>query len=228
MERRKLSRLELLRLELDYFFASFTKKEIFDIFIAWLALTFSFSFIFDRNILSYNFIEYFIISAISVGLGFIIHELMHKFKAISYDYPAHFVASYQGLILTVFTAFILRIIFALPGATVFTPRSRWFLDKDFIEKYGKISLYGPLSNIVFGFIFILLLFFVYPLIKSSFLLKLSLEGAFINFYLSAFNLIPLGGVIGLDGWKVFRWNKAAWALTFFLSAGMTILIYIGF
>ena len=36
----------------------------------------------------------------------------------------------------------------------------------------------------------------------------------VNTWLAIFNLIPFGI---LDGWKVFRWNKIVWVITFTIS-----------
>jgi Zn-dependent protease len=44
--------------------------------------------------------------------------------------------------------------------------------------------------------------------------------AFINALLAVFNLIPFGI---LDGWKVFRWNKTFWAITF--TAAVVLIVY---
>ncbi len=216
---RHISRTQLLRLELEYFFSSFDKKEIEDIIIAWLVITFSFAYI---NVgFSKNLGVWFLISAVGVGTGFIVHEMMHKFQAIKYDYPAHFVMFPLGLGITLFSALFLRVIFALPGATIFTPRRYDQFTRSFIEKYGRISLAGPLSNIFFGAIFFIL-FVVFS--YNSFLVLLFLYSSYINFYLAAFNLLPIG-FFGLDGYKVFVWSKKIWILSFLASVIPTVILF---
>jgi Zn-dependent protease len=44
--------------------------------------------------------------------------------------------------------------------------------------------------------------------------------AFINAIMGAFNLVPFGI---MDGWKVFRWNKAFWAVAF--TVAVSLLVY---
>ena len=55
-------------------------------------------------------------------------------------------------------------------------------------------------------------------------------GTFISFYLAAFNMLPLGSAsfIGLDGYKVWRWNKIYWVIFFVIPVAMTVLIYLGY
>lgn len=223
MEKRKISRIQLLRIELEYFFSSFDKREIEDILIAWFVISFSFAYLL-HPFFDIRFLTSLEISAIAVGFGFIIHEMMHKFVAISYDYPARFVAWPMGLFFTLFSALLFRFIFALPGATIFTPRRyEMFTGHKFKEKYGKISLAGPVSNIVLGGIFLIVLLFA----PNAFIATLGYYGAFVNFYLSAFNMLPIP-FLSLDGYKVWDWNKLIWAGVFVLSVIATGILYLGY
>ena len=73
------------------------------------------------------------------------------------------------------------------------------------ETVGKTAISGPLTNITISFLCILIAVFSQSLFTIV---------AFINALLAVFNLIPFGI---LDGWKVFRWNKIVWAITFTIS-----------
>ncbi len=219
MERR-ISRTKLLRLELEYFFSSFDKKELEDIVIAWLVITFSFAYINAGFSRALGF--WFLVSAVGVGTGFVVHEMMHKFEAIKYDYPAHFVMFPLGLAITLFSALFLHIIFAFPGATIFVPRRYEQYSPRFIERYGKISLAGPMSNILFGVMFFLLsVLLSFNIIAST----IFIYSSFINFYLAAFNLLPIG-FFSLDGYKVFMWDKRIWLLSFLAAVIPTALLFI--
>ena len=84
------------------------------------------------------------------------------------------------------------------------------------ERNGKISLAGPLTNIILAILFLIpFLFF-----KEGILGLFFSYGLIINSLLALFNLIP---VMPLDGRKVYEWNKVIYiivvlfALFLFLS-----------
>ncbi len=220
------------------FASRFSTKEVEDIMIAWLALTFAFTVVL-YPVRNSSFFIYFLAVFIVLGAAFIMHELMHKFVAQSYGYKAQFRMFPFWIILAVVMALLIGIVFALPGATIFEPNpSEPYIDpKGFTERYGKISLAGPLVDIVVGFIF-LGLFYLMLFVVGSNVTSLLAEfgyivtalGTFISFYLAAFNMLPIGSVsfIGLDGYKVWRWNKLYWAVFFILPVAITALIYLGY
>ncbi|MGD8546183.1 MAG: hypothetical protein PVH12_08430 [Candidatus Bathyarchaeota archaeon] len=87
-----------------------------------------------------------------------------------------------------------------------------FVDK---EKNGKISIAGPLTNIILSTVFLLLAFLFHS--------QLSVFGVMINSWIAFFNLLPFGM---LDGLKVLSWNTAVWGLTFAASLILTIAGYL--
>jgi hypothetical protein len=220
------------------FASRFSLKEIEDILLAWIALSFAFAVVlYPLN--GSGFLLYFLASFIVLGAAFIMHELMHKFVAQSYGYEAQFRMFPFFLILAVVMALLIGFVFALPGATIFEPdpREPYTDPKGFTERYGKISLAGPLIDIVFGFIFLALFLLIYVVVGphvtnllTAFGYIVTGLGTFISFYLAAFNMLPLGSVsfIGLDGYKVWRWNKIYWAIFFVIPVAMTALIYLGY
>ena len=220
------------------FASRFSLKEIEDILLAWLALSFAFAVVlYPLN--SSGFLLYFLASFIVLGAAFIMHELMHKFVAQSYGYEAQFRMFPFFLILAVVMALLIGFVFALPGATIFEPdpREPYMDPKGFTERYGKISLAGPLIDIAFGFIFMALFFLIYMFVGphvtnllTAFGYIVTALGTFISFYLAAFNMLPLGSAsfIGLDGYKVWRWNKIYWVIFFVIPVAMTVLIYLGY
>lgn len=136
--------------------------------------------------------------AVTVGSGFVLHEMAHKFVAIQFGGYAEFKMWIQGLLLAlVFSLF--GFVFAAPGAVyIYAPRvSRM--------QNGLISLAGPLMNMVLAFVF-LAVASVYPLTLVG--IKTWLFAAFINSWLGLFNMIP---IFPLDGSKIMDWNIFVWA-----------------
>lgn len=224
--RRKKKSFEIFR----NFSRRFTAREVEHILIAWLTLSLAFGYVLDRNVQSIGFLLVLAASAIVLGCGFIMHELMHKFTAQKYRYRAEFIIWPWGILLALVTA-LFGFIFAAPGATYFEPdpREQYLDPSGFAKRYGIISLAGPKINIIFGFAFLLLFILSVHLLSNSigyftlFVFLVTGLGSYINFYLAAFNLLPINP---LDGYKVFNWNKSYWAGFFVLSIIMTAINFI--
>jgi len=96
----------------------------------------------------------------------------------------------------------LGFIIAAPGAVMISgPVGR--------RRNGKISMAGPLTNIVLALLFFILSFLtVRGIINVPGIIKPVLFlGFFINSLLALFNMIPLGN---FDGRKVLTWNKVVY------------------
>lgn len=170
---------------------------------AWLVIGFCFSAgaIFTPTV----FVDIFPIALLTVGLGFIGHELAHKFTAQRYGCKAEFRAWIWGLVLALVIAIISggRFFFAAPGATYITPMARQFglRFETSRKENGLISLAGPMANIALAIIFLFLNGF-------GGLVEFSTLGYEVNLWLAAFNLLPFSP---LDGQKVLSWNRVIWA-----------------
>lgn len=147
-----------------------------------------------------SIVERAVIALIAMGSGFVLHELMHKFVAQFYGHWAEFRGSVWGLAIPVPLALFTGFIFAAPGAVVIS---------GFVKRHenGIISAAGPLTNIVIAAI-------AWPFTRSigtveTFGYELANTTLIANGLLGAFNLIPIGV---LDGRKILRWNKLAYAL----------------
>ena len=150
---------------------------------------------------SFEFLVIFIIA-------FLFHELAHKFLANFYGSWAEFRAELYGLIVTAISAIpFIPFKFIAPGAVIVG-----ISDK---EKLGKVALIGPMTNLVMGFVF-LLLSYLYP-----YLLYFNI-GASFNAWISMFNLLPFGV---LDGQKIFNWNKVVWSFTMAITMTLFIISY---
>lgn len=180
----------------------FTSREIRDIIISMLVIAGVFAYIFTiyRGYDIITFINVIPITLIAVGFGFVFHELAHKFVAIKYGFFAEYKVWPGGLILAIVTA-LFGFVFAAPGAV--------YIHGEHItrEENGKISIAGPLTNIILAFLFVGLEFISPP---SSIFSEIGVLGFTVNSFLALFNLIPFSI---LDGAKVFKWNPIIWALT---------------
>jgi Zn-dependent protease len=182
----------------------FSTTEVQQLIIAWLVLGFCFSAssIFTPSL----FPMMFIISLLTVGSGFIFHELAHKFTAQKYGCWGEFRLWTFGLILAVLFALLSegRFIFAAPGAVYIVPTISPFrmplLTK---RENGVISISGPLMNLILAATF-------FPLkYVGGIIGVIGYLGSRVNLLLASFNLIPLGP---FDGYKVFSWSPIAWAI----------------
>ncbi|NWG09360.1 MAG: site-2 protease family protein [Nitrososphaerales archaeon] len=177
---------------------AFSWTEFQHLLIAWLALGLAFSI---STIGSLGlFTMFFMISLLTIGAGFIGHELLHKFVAQRYGCYAEFRMWPMGLILALAFAVLSggRLIFAAPGAVYITPMLYDITKRE----NGIISLSGPMANVFIALIFLSFAFY------NGLLGEIGSLGFYINALLAAFNLIPLPP---MDGYKVFMWNKFVWA-----------------
>lgn len=168
-----------------------SKKEIQDIFKAWLAISIAFAIALSYGTFG-NIIITFILATITVGIGFLLHELAHKYFAQRYGYLAEFRSFDAMLFLAVIFSFF-GFVFAAPGAVMIHGN----LNK---KKNGIVSLAGPLTNLILALIFL----FITLIFREGFLNMMGNYGYRINTWLAVFNMIP---VWNFDGKKVFDWNK---------------------
>jgi Zn-dependent protease len=147
--------------------------------------------------------------AIVITLSFFTHELAHKFTAQRRGLWAEFRLTVWGAVLTCISIFLPFKIIS-PGAVMISgPAS--------IDEVGKISIAGPVTNLVLSIAF----FGAAPFVPVAYAWIFAV-GAFFNAYIALFNLIPLGI---LDGFKIFHWNRMVWALAFAISVALTIMGY---
>ncbi len=153
---------------------------------------------------------------VTVGSGFILHEMCHKLSAMYYGAQARFIMSVQGVALMILTS-LFGFLLALPGATYI------FSDQITKKENGVISLAGPMLNIALVFLFLALSYiapvrqyysFLYPSLSgldgfgiSGGVLDVWRFGAAMNLWLALFNIIP---AFPLDGSKVLRWKAWLW------------------
>lgn len=184
----------------------FYKNEIRDISITWLLVTLAFTiFLATAGYGALGIFHLFFLSLFVAGLGTVFHELGHKIVAQRYNLPALYVANYRMLFLSIAIA-IFGFLFVAPGAV----QVKGFATK---RIHGLISLAGPLVNLILALIFIAL----WPVLGT-----IAYFGAILNAWFALFNLIPL---TGLDGKKVYNWNKFIFYLVAIFSLALSLVLW---
>ena len=184
----------------------FTKKEQQDLLLAWGVISLAFAILYAGGLKpDTDFAIALVVSALTVGIGFLLHELAHKFTALHYGCSAHFHANKKMLGLAVIFSFF-GFVFAAPGAV----RIQGVISK---KQHGKIAAAGPITNLLLALLFIPLLLLGMPFAGY---------GAGINAFLALFNLLPIPG---LDGSTVLKWDKRVYAGLLIISIGLSMLMY---
>ncbi|MDO5811193.1 MAG: site-2 protease family protein [Methanobrevibacter sp.] len=192
----------------------FTASEVRDLIIAFIVISLCFAIVQggrDTNAI----LSILPIVMVGVGAGFILHELGHKFVSMKYGYWAEFKLWPQGLIFALVTSFF-GFVFAAPGA-VYT-YANYMTD----EINGKISIAGPIVNIILALVFLAIATSVYQSAFTSsdalLIFIICATGYSVNSFLAVFNLLPIGN---LDGSKVLTWNFGIWIVTIAIAGILT-------
>lgn len=201
----------------------FYSGEMRDLAVAWVALGIAFSiFIFvatGRSVFpdilgalsTPLFGRVFVLSMLTVGVGFLLHEVAHKVVAVKFGQIAAFRADYAMLALCIGAAFA-GFLFAAPGAVYHRGR---ITDRE----NGLVAVAGPLTNVALAFVFFPFAFL------GGFVGEVGQLGVTINAFLAAFNMIPFGP---LDGKSVLSWSRPIFAVVFtgtvLLAAGSFLFV----
>jgi Zn-dependent protease len=218
------------------------KAELGELMISLVVLTVAFAVMGEKQLPS---ADIFLMSALGVGTGFILHELAHKFMAQRYGYIAQYRASWGGLALLVIMSVMVGFIFAAPGAVEIRRKEPIYgktfssygdgpaikeVQKDIIEMDEArskremlwIAMAGPMTNIVLAIIFFWL--GMSSILVSSLWQEAAFFAVFINMILAAFNLLPVNP---LDGGKVFQGSRLIWAVVGLPVILVTIVVVFG-
>ncbi len=198
-----------------------SSTELKHLFISWVAISYAFAIMLawielgnnkptssqifgSSQILGTNITDLFIISLVTVGISFIFHEMGHKFVAQQYGAWAEFRMSFGMLLLAIYMAWQIGILFAAPGAVrIFGPIMT-------NKQYGKVAASGPVMNLFLAFAFMPLL------TDTGFLYDIGRWGVIINLLLAGFNMLPISV---LDGRKVLAWSPFV-----YIGLFMTIIV----
>jgi Zn-dependent protease len=198
----------------------FTRRELRDLAVAWLALGVAFALFLDRReliaVLSGPDAEALFAvglvlarALITVGIGFLLHELAHKAVAVHYGQIAEFRADYNMLGLAIVAA-MAGFLFAAPGAVYHRGR---ITDRE----NGLIALAGPVTNLALAALFL-------PLaLLGGYAGEVGNLGVLVNVLLAAFNMIPYGP---LDGKTVLAWNRVVYAAVALPAVGVGVWLFL--
>lgn len=206
----------------------FSQRELRDLAVAWVALGVAFSLLLEprlRNVLFGQLgdltvpgiVETLAISLLTVGVGFLLHELAHKVVAVRFGQIAAFRADYRMLGFAVVGALV-GFLFAAPGAVVHRGR----ITK---RAHGLIALAGPVTNLLLSALFLVPFLAVIAAGSGGFLWEVARRGLQINLLLAGFNMLPFGP---LDGRKIREWSNLVWAAvavpSILLAVGALVLL----
>jgi len=190
----------------------FSDIERRDLLKAWLATSVTFALFFVAGkIAQTSFSEFLmlvLIAAITAGLGFVGHELAHKFTANHFGVQAEFRSHDSMLVLSMVIA-IFGLIIAAPGAV-------HILGQITRRENGIISAAGPAANLVLCGVFA-------PLMLVPSLSAIGQYGFVINALLGAFNMIP---ILDFDGVKILAWNKAVYFVMLAIAGILVVAAFI--
>jgi Zn-dependent protease len=194
---------------------TFSAREIQDLLVAWVALGLAFAIFFARGVsglLQDGLVVSLVVSLLTAGVGFLLHELAHKVVAVRFDQVAEFRADYSMLFVAIMSA-IVGFLFAAPGAV----HHRGYLTE---REHGLIAFAGPVMNLVLAVVSVPLLVAGVST-GSGLVTEIGAKGLAINLFLAAFNLIPFGS---LDGKTVVGWSKVVWFVSFLTSAALAFVV----
>jgi Zn-dependent protease len=194
------------------------RRERIDLVIAWLAIAIAFT-IAQLNLLGggqvapVTAIALFAVSLLTVGVGFVLHEMAHKFTAMHFGYWAEFRKNTQMLLIAVILA-LTGVVFAAPGVT------EYYGDRISRRENGLIAAAGPTMSLVLALIFLGVFAVLPPFSVDNIPINLGLVGLQINAMIAAFNMLPISI---LDGRKVLAWNVAVFAVLIVAGFALTYL-----
>jgi len=181
---------------------SFSVQEIREIAAAAFVLAFVFGYPFAGSVGLSGFAFDLMVIFVILSPAFILHELSHKLMAQSYGCWSEFRLWKEGLFFSLLMKFLVpnsNFVFAAPGATYFSPYIGGLPHlKIRKEQEAKISLAGPMMNVMVALFFLALV----PVIGD-----LGVLTARMNLQFAFFNMLPIWP---LDGSKVASWNFWLW------------------
>jgi Zn-dependent protease len=205
-------------------FERITRREQADLFIAWIAISISFAIIFLRRISRadiFTALLFLGIALLTVGIGFVLHEMAHKFVAMRYGFWAEFRKDNIMLVVAVAMAALVGVVFAAPGATIIYDINGRGISR---EQNGWISASGPIVNLLLCIPFAGLLIYggAGASLSGSIISIIGMIGLQVNAMIAAFNMLP---VSVLDGRKVLAWNIVVFFVLIIAAFGALIVSF---
>ncbi len=185
-----------------------SEREIKDLTRAWIILSLAFAIVFQGFSLSVRFLLAWGVALLTVGTAFIFHEMGHKIMAQKYGCFAEFRSFDKMLVFALLMSFF-GFVFAAPGAVMISGPVG-------TKRNGKISAWGPGTNIILAIIFL----YINAMSVGNVMSVISYYGFVVNSWLALFNLLPFPM---FDGKKILKWNKTVYGLMIFVAFVLMIL-----
>lgn len=203
------------------------REELRDLAVSTAALGAAFAILFMGGrdplgfVLSPAFLPAWIVATVLAALSFLPHEMAHRVTARAFRAYAEFRMWLPGTIIAVLSAFLGAVVAAPGGIELYTKRGERYGTYEHeitVKDSGLIALVGPLMNLSLAVIFS---FAALSFTVSYGGANVLVLGARLNSYLAIFNMLPF---YPMDGYKVLRWNAAAWAGTIVLGLLTFLLV----
>ena len=187
----------------------FSPIEQRDLVKAWFVIALAFAIVFNGGLgFESDFFILIVFSAITVGLGFLLHELAHKYVAQMYGCWAEFRA-FNGMLWLALICSFFGFVFAAPGAVM--------IHGNYISRKmnGLISAAGPATNYVLALVFLGI-----GQLGGNIFGTLGAYGFMINAWLGLFNMIPFGQ---FDGRKILDLSGILYGVMVVIGFGLMVL-----
>jgi len=196
----------------------FRRRELLDFGVAWVALSVAFAIFLNHDLLRAALrgggptgtavASAVAVSGLTVGVGFLLHELGHKLVAIHYEQEATFQADY-GMLGIAIAAALAGWLFAAPGAV----RHRGRITA---RENGLIALAGPAVNLLLA-----VLFLGAATLGAGSVATIARLGVLVNLLLAGFNMLPVGP---LDGRTVLSWSPVVYVVAAVATIGPAVVV----
>lgn len=186
---------------------STSQKEITDLLKAWLVLGVAFAIVLNGLKFDFTFFIAFSLALLTLGAGFLFHEMAHKLIAQRYGCFAEF-RSFDKMLFLALVFSIFGFIFAAPGAVMIRGRLTH-------KQNGLISAAGPAMNMILAGAFFALMWNF-----TGYAGMIGKYGFIINTWLALFNMIP---VAMFDGKKIWNWNKPVYVTMVVIALGLIVV-----
>ncbi|MCW4009054.1 MAG: hypothetical protein NWF05_00330 [Candidatus Bathyarchaeota archaeon] len=180
-----------------------------------LVIGIGFSIVFYAGYMTYFGWTWTIATLYALGLtaSFFVHEMAHKVTAQRAGLWSEFRLTTWGAVLTLVSV-VMPFKLISPGAVMISGPAK-------MADIGKISIAGPVTNLVFSMAFLGASFALNPLFAFPWW-WLFISLAMFNAIIAIFNLIPFGI---LDGYKIYNWDKKIWVMLFAAAIALAVPSY---
>lgn len=134
------------------------------------------------------------------GLATMLHDLTHRYVAYRYKVTTEYQFWFLGTIVMFITTFFFGIVYSVPARTLIND-----VKKLGLKEQAIIAFSGPLMSMGVTLVFFLLV----PI--GGWLKVIGLLGVSMNLLSAVYSLMPFDP---MDGNKLYKWKKAAWAAIF--------------